>query len=316
MQSGARSIVNTAILLFSSLLVTATMCGGQTTAKCSFKTFQPPSGYKWASPAGINNQGTIVGAVISPPINGTSYWRGLERKSDGSMSTYAYPTVTPKYTWFSDISDSGIQVGYFGLYLHRGFVKSGSKAVTVDYLGPGTDTWLYGINKWGTIVGSFANYGSDPSGFGGFKLKNGKFLVLKVPNSTYMRAFGINDNGVVVGRYSKTPFSNYNVLYHGFIFRNNIYHALDHPAGSSHIGTELNDINSSGVIVGNWLSRDPRIGTYLEHGFIYKNGKFENLAYPGALLTTAMGINNYGAIVGWARTSDFYDIVPFKATCQ
>jgi hypothetical protein len=91
-----------------------------------------------------------------------------------------------------------------------------------------------------------------------------------------MRAFGINDNGVVVGRYSKTPLSGYTPFYHGFIFRNNIYHTLDHPTGFSHSGTELNDINSSGVIVGNWLSRDPRIGTYLEHGFIYKNGKFEN----------------------------------------
>ncbi len=316
MQSRVRSFASAETLLFSSLLAVATISAAQTTAVCKFTTFKPPSGYKWASPAGINDHGTIVGAVISPPINGTSYWRGLTRNPDGSMSTYTYPTVTPKYTWFSDINDSGIKVGYFGLYLHRGFVKSGNQAVTIDYLGPGTDTWLYGINKWGTIVGSFANYGSDPSGFGGFKLKNGKFIVLKVPNSTYMRAFGINDNGVVVGRYSKTSLSGFSAFYHGFIFRNNIYHTLDHPTGVSHSGTELNDINSSGVIVGNWLSRDPRIGDYLGHGFIYKNGKFQNLAYPGALLTTAMGINNNGIIVGWARTSDFYDIIPFKATCQ
>jgi hypothetical protein len=108
------------------------VCGAQTTATCTFKTFQPPTGYKWASPDG-----------------------------------------------FTDINNSGIKVGYFGLYLHRGFVKSGNKAVTVDYLGPGTDSWLYGINKWGTIVGSYANYGSNASGFGGFKLKNGKFILLR-----------------------------------------------------------------------------------------------------------------------------------------
>jgi uncharacterized membrane protein len=311
MNSRVARLVSTTILLLSSVVI-ASLSRAQSTAICKFSTFQPPSGYKWASPAGINNHGTIVGAVVSP----SGYWRGLRRNPDGSMSTYAYPTVTPKNTWFTDINDSGIEVGYFGLYLHRGFVKSGNQAVTVDYLGPGTDTWLYGINKWGTIVGSYANYGSNPSGFGGFKLKNGKFILLKVPNSTYMRAFGINDNGVVVGRYSKTSLSGFTPFYHGFIFRNNIYHTLDHPAGSGHSGTELKDINNSGVIVGNWLSRDPRIGDYLEHGFIYKNGKFENLAYPGALLTTAMGINNNGAIVGWARTSDFYDIVPFKATCQ
>jgi len=75
-------------------------------------------------------------------------------------------------------------------------------------------------------------------------------------------------------------------------------------------------------MVGNWLSRDtscPLCSLPLQHGFIFKNGQFKNLAYPGAQLTTAMGINNNEVIVGTARmptSNGGYNIVPFKATCQ
>jgi len=322
MQFRVRPFVSTATLLLSTSLLFPRVGGAQTTATCKFTTFKPPSGYSWASPSGINDHGTIVGAVLSPPVNSTSFWRGLVRNPDGSMSTYHYPTVTPKNTWFTKINDSGVTVGYFGEYQFHGFVKSGNKVVKVDYpigTAPPTSTELYGINKWGTIVGGFIAWPNGNFTPGAFKLQNGKFVPVKIPNSTYITAFGINDTGVIVGRYSKTAFVNYNVFYHGFVFhKDGTYKPIDHPTGLKHSGTELNDINSSGVIVGNWLSRDPQIGTRLEYGFIYKNGAFENIKYPNATVTTATGINNFGTIVGFARipTNNYYNIVPFKATCQ
>jgi hypothetical protein len=68
-------------MLVSAVFAVATICGAQTTATCTFKTFQPPSGYSSASPAGINNNGTIVGTVVSPVINSTSFLRGLQPQS-------------------------------------------------------------------------------------------------------------------------------------------------------------------------------------------------------------------------------------------
>lgn len=52
----------------------------------------------------------------------------------------------------------------------------------------------------------------------------------------------------------------------------------------------------------------------------YKNGVFEALKYPGATVTSAAGINNYGSVVGTARMAANNgfgcNLVPFKAYCK
>jgi len=238
------------------------------------------------------------------------------------MSTFKYPTVTPKSTWFTRMNDSGVTVGYFGLYYLHGFVKSGGNAVKVDY--PGTSTLfteLHGINKWHTIVGTYVTSDSSTRQ-GSFKLINGKFISLKIPKAARVYAYAIHDNGAIAGKYSKTPFGQPG-FFHGFRLRQDgTYISIDHPTGLQHTSTEIRDLNSAGVMAGNWLSRDLACllcAAPLQHGFIYKNRRFKNLAYPGAQLTTAMGINNNGVIVGFARmplSNAGYNIVPFKATCQ
>src|SRR5207248_11203766 len=97
------------------------------------------------------------------------------------------------------------------------------------------------------------------------------------------------------------------------------YKTLYDPQGANQYGNELNDINNSGVMVGNWVSADSQ-GLAVPHGFIYKNGVFKNIVYPGALATSASGINNYGTVVGTARmpaNNGFgYNVVPYKAYCK
>jgi hypothetical protein len=318
MKSWAALSVRSTTLLLSSVVI-ASSCAAQTTAVCKFTTFKPPSGYSSASPADINNNGTIVGTVVSPVMNSTSFLLGLQRNPDGSMSTFKFPTATPKETWFTGMNDAGVTVGYFGLYFLHGFVKSGSNAVRVDYPGSSTlFTELHGINKWHTIVGTYVT----DSAQGSFKLINGKFISLKIPNAARLYAYGINDNGAITGKYSKTPFGQPG-FFHGFRLRQDgTYISIDHPSGLQHTGTEIRDLNSAGVMVGNWLSRDLScLDCFdpLQHGFIFKNGQFKNLQYPGASLTTARGINNNEVIVGSARmptSNGGYNIVPFKATCQ
>jgi|SRR5581483_11245965 len=322
MRSPVALSLSIATLMFSSILFAGT-CEAQSVAVCTYSTFNPPSGYSWASPAGINDNGTIVGAVLSPAINSVNYWRGLTRNPDGSMITYKFPTKTTKSNWFTKINNAGVTVGYFGDEFLHGIVKSGNQAVEVNYpKGSNPTTWLYGINKWHTMVGAYITW--NP-GFttGSFKLENGKFIPVTIPNATYVYAYAINDNGVIAGSFSKTPDGKPR-FFHGFALqKNGSYKPIDNPTGLQHSGTEIRDINSAGTMVGNWLSKDtscPMCASPLQHGFIYKNSIFESLAYPGALLTTATGLNNHGTVVGTARmpanNGTGYNIVPFKAKCE
>lgn len=309
-----------AVFLLTMSLAVPIFSNAQTNASCSFSTFSPPKGYSWPNPSGINDYGTIVGSLLSPPINTVSYGRGMVRYSNGAISTYNYPNAQD--TFFSRRNDAGVTVGYYDTshpYFH-GIVLSGGKVVQVDYpTGQEKDTWLYGINKWGSIVGAYLVWINGNIDTGSFKLQNGKFIHIKYPGSNSTDALSINDNGAIVGRYSNTPLDNPAVHYHGFIFQNGQYKSIDDPQGTAQYGTQLNDINVAGVMVGNWISEDSE-GQDVPHAFIYKNGIFEHIHYPGALSTSASGINKYGTVVGTAAmpaNNGFgYNVVPYRAYCK
>lgn len=163
---------------------------------------------------------------------------------------------------------------------------SGSKVVQVDYPGPQPSTWLYGINKSQSIVGSYIIWPNGNFTTGGFELQNGKYVQIKYPGSNFTFPFAINNNGVVVGAYSSTAFGIPYLAYGGFILQNGTYKAINNSQGNSQDGTQLNDINDSGEIVGNWISLDNQ-NLNVPHGFIYKNGVFKALKYPGAIVTSA-----------------------------
>jgi len=82
----------------------------------------------------------------------------------------------------------------------------------------------------------------------GFKLYNGKYVVIKYPNAVATTPQAINDNGVVVGSYSD------GTVRHGFTWQSGTYNTIDYP--NARFGTVLTDANNSGVIVGNHLAAD------------------------------------------------------------
>lgn len=201
----------------------------------------------------------------------------------------------------------------------HGLVMSGGKVVQVDYPGPQASTWLYGINKWGSVVGAYIIWPNGNFTTGGFKLQNGHYTQIKYPNSNYTRPEAINNNGVIVGWYSDTQFGNPYLTYSGFVLQNGTYKTINNPKGNGNSGTQINDINDSGVMVGNWIVLNGQ-NIELPNGFIYRNGTFEAVNYPGASGTSVYGINDYGTIVGTARipaNNGFgYNIVPYKAYCK
>src|SRR5262249_30044809 len=210
------------------------------------------------------------------PINGFGFWRGLVRNPDGSMSTYHYPTPTPKNTFFTKRNDSGVTVGYFGIDHSHGLVKSGSKVVKVDYtIGQDKSTWLFGINNFHTIVGQFTTF--NPNFISGsFKLVNGKFIPVKIPNATDVSAHTINDNGAIAGSYSKTP-NGLPTFHHGFrLQKDGTFMSIDHPTGLQHRGTEIRDLNNGGIMGGRrgLMGRAQPLSRGGAHRLIYHKWQF------------------------------------------
>lgn len=248
---------------------------------------------------GINDYGTVSGSASKGGSPGQ--FVGATVYSGGGTTFYSAPNSYT--TVFSKRNDSGVVVGFYGdttyaqHYAH-GIVLHNSTLAVVNFPGA-TDTFLNGINKWGSIVG----YGRTSSGTSaGFKLMNGSYQKIAYPGfSNSTQPMAISDVGVIVGTYDV-----YSPVAHGFVYANGKYQKLDVPFANQ--GTYLYDVNTSGVIVGDYIS-----GSFAQ-GFIYKNGAFKIVVYPGATNTQVYGISNKGVVVGnWANQ---YTQGAFTAVCQ
>jgi probable HAF family extracellular repeat protein len=168
---------------------------------------------------------------------------------------------------------------------------------------PGTQfTSLTGMNDSGQIVGNYGIGGSDCQSF---LYSGGTFttIVYPVSGGDYATCLvGINDSGSMVGEFTSfqstggTPpgFSGGFFLYSGGAFT---LIEAPFPSGAG----APTGINKSGQIVGCYSG--PVISGGVEsavtHGFIYSEGAFTTIDYPGAnYYTCPTSINNKGQIVG------------------
>ena len=157
------------------------------------------------------------------------------------------------------------------------------KVIAVPGAIPG-NTYVTGINNSGQIVGYFY----DSSGSHGFVENNGVFSMITVPGApaTPIFATGINDAGQIVGSFGYYPPQEF-----GFLDDHGVFTVID----SHRDETVPRGINNSGQIVGSMNYIIPRFyGT----GFIYTNGVFAEVQYPGEPLTALTGMNDAGEVVG------------------
>ena len=290
------------IVIAGSLAVSAPLVHAQTNASCTFHVFQIPVSGGVALPQGINRFGNIVGFVNLF----TSHSEGFIRFSNGSTSIFKAPNSSN--TSIHHRSDQGVNVGAFtpsGSTLSKGFAATSSRFQTVTFPGA-SQTFLTGINKFGTIVGDFI--GTDGR-FHGFKLKNGQFSTIHPNGALDTFVSGINDSGVIVGSFDTGGADS-----HGFVVRSGAISTLDFPHEVGFGGTTLNDISNSGEIVGSVFT-----GSDTEAAFLFKNGAFKVITVPHARLTQANGISNINVITGHAvvvsSTGSETDTA-FTATCQ
>jgi hypothetical protein len=105
---------------------------------------------------------------------------------------------------------------------------------------------------------------------------------------------GINNWGSIVGSYNTTS----GVF--GFKLWSGGGVKLGFPGASSTFPTSIND---HGLIVGGYFVGSGG-GQLPQNGFIYNQGSWATLSYPGSLFTDLVGVSNNGVIVGNATDLD------------
>ncbi len=302
---GSRTPFGLFLLLFASVI-----CDAQT-ATCTNWTFfnSRRSNFDHAA-RGINRWGTIVGNTHNA---GTTLYSAFVRYPNGSLYKYFVPGASA--TVFARRNSQGITVGWYtdtkvaswdGLTHNHGWVVSGSSTAVVNYPSA-ADTFLQGINRWGTIVGAF--YDRNTYMEKAFVLKNGVFTHITPPGSSstdWNSAVSINDKGVIAGWYFDSQIGR--IV--GFTLANGVYTTIENPKGTvgPDASTQVYDINSSGVMVGRYN---------FGYGFIYINGTFKDVQVPNYQVTSVDGINDYGDVTGTANALFYPNSSKlFTAHCQ
>lgn len=265
----------------SAVLVTLALCSTAmhaATASCTFETFSAPTGYTLTQVAGVSDDGTVVGQLVN---NQSQQFVAFMRSTGGTFTEYTAPKSLT--TWMYGRNGSGMNAGSYQDTAYpeniHGFQLQGGNLTVVNYP-KANNTWLFDVNQLGSAVGSFSN---NPSLTEGFLLVNGTYTTIVYPKAQATYPFAVNDNGEVVGSYTTT-------VSNGFSWQNGTFTIINHP--KSKYGTVLTGVNNSGVIVGNRISADKSFA------FIYENGVFKNIVYPGGSYSLAGGINNNGLISG------------------
>ena len=163
-----------------------------------------------------------------------------------------------------------------------GLALAGNTYTTIDFPGA-TDTWATGVNKKGDLVGYY--YVAPDTTLHGFLLSGGTFMTIDVPGAA-TQIFGINDDGLIIGRYN-FPGDHF----HGFVFDGFTFTNIDFPGASD---TGAYAINNKGQIVGFYGDANH------SHAFVLTHDDYKTIDPPGRWKgVAATGINDSGSIVGW-----------------
>jgi hypothetical protein len=112
------------------------------------------------------------------------------------------------------------------------------------------------------------------------------------PNTTMVQ--GINEFNTTVGSFSSVPWGGTVRAFKRYSSGKFVSFSLP---GSQR--TEANGINDNGVIAGSYVSPGAINGALSWHGFIYHNGQWATVDYPGNNVDTfLLGISNAGLIIG------------------
>ena len=176
---------------------------------------------------------------------------------------------------------------------------------TLDNAKDPTFNQLLGINDHNRIAGYFGSgvHGHPNKGYLlSSPLGSPTYHAENFPRSAQTEVFGINDNGVTVGLFSKTNTASGLNGFAGFYLQNGQYHKVTYPTTNNFSPpfNELIGVNNSGLAVGNYIdSLDNMHGYRLN----INTHKFSRINIRNSPSVTATGINAEASIVGFFTNS-------------
>lgn len=270
------------VLALGTALVFASAIGlAQTTASCTYTTFQYP-GASGTYATGINDYNTVVGYAS---LNGKQV--GFIRWANGGLTKVDIGSRTVLF----GRNNKGVSVGvYAGANGGHAFLLTSSGYQNVDY--PGASAFeLLGINNYNSSVGDAITTTNRQVGVK--RWSNGGFVTIQGPHSTGFQVNGINDSGVMVGMVAATTGPD---TMEAWVLINGKYQQITDPKADS-LSTWVSGISNNQVIVGTgYNGGNPPTSS---HGFFIVNGQVKEMPTPsGAGNLQANGINKSGLIVG------------------
>jgi hypothetical protein len=206
------------------------------------------------------------------------------------------------------VNNEGVIAGYFGSgaagHPNKGYALVPPFAQR-DFLNenfPGAvQTQVTGINDRGITVGfwSAQNTASMSNSNFGFYWQNGRFRTVNFPTGDnasppVSQLLGVNDSDIAVGFYTNGQGSNRGYEYN---IRTRQFTRVTVPGAASGVnGPSLTAaaINNNGDVAGFYSKTSSQVDAFLK----LRNGRFLTLAYPGASMTQAFGVNDSDEVVG------------------
>ncbi|WP_332875947.1 PEP-CTERM sorting domain-containing protein [Massilia sp. S19_KUP03_FR1] len=275
-------------LLLCALFLLASVAGAAPTFST---TFLPTNTFAYS----INQSGHFAGESDFPSgVRHAALWNRQGGPFDlGSLGEFSTAQA---------ISNNGLVAGYSVLadgFTH-GFLYSGAGLRDIGTLAGGGNSFAYGVNSAGTVVGE----ADDASGeFRPVAFSNGVLRDLSPGGVAFGQARAINDAGLIAGggRLVGADYA------HALLFDGDTVRDLGTLGGPASFGFAINDL---GQVAGTSFINDD-----IEHMFLYSEGVMQDIGSLGGPSTGTRALNNLGNVVGYSTYPDDQPGVSFsKAT--
>ncbi|MGE5134382.1 MAG: hypothetical protein ACM32E_15950 [Gemmatimonadota bacterium] len=254
---------------------------------------------------GMTNGGMGTAGMNGNAMNGAAMTGGMMTAKFSTLDNAADPT----FNQLLGINNGGRIAGYFGSgaqgHPNKGyllFTRNGMPTFQAENFPNSVQTQVTGLNDRGVTVGFYSpmnNANMMNSNFG-FYAWHGRFHTVRFPTGhpgmpPVDQLLGVNNFGIAVGFYTNSQGTNFGYLYN---IRTGQFRRVTSPRSIRHHhrspSLTATAINNRGDVAGFYDGRGGVTKAFLKTAF----GNFITIAYPGAAMTQAFGVNDRDEVVG------------------
>jgi hypothetical protein len=267
---------------------------------------------------GLAGCGPITSAGNAAPLQGghgdhsSGGHQANSQTTNSSGTQYSFRTLDnpadPTFNQLLGINNRDVIAGYFGSgaanHPNQGYVldrTTAGFAIRNENFPNSVQTQATGLNDRGVTVGfwSSMNNANQVNDNTGFYHTGGSFHSVTFPttdNSTppVNQLLGVNDSGIAVGFYTNGQGSNRGYEYNIFTRQFSRVLVPGAPQGTAGPSLTAAGISNNGDVAGFYNKTASTVDAFLK----LHSGQFITLAYPGASMTQALGVNDFREVVG------------------